>query len=235
MNLTDLFIIYFTGGAPFAVYYFLQNRRQESNLLPKTAIVFLLWIFFAVSLLLQSKIRRQVFDYSSENQRGQILSLHQKKLEEFLVESKFNISVFDLRETIERYVGLTLNIGNDIANGAEQEILRIAENDNLRLGSICIERRNRNRLARHQTEARKDFIRLVGKLSELTSDTDKFQQSVVEIVRVLKDEEAQSSLGKIFAENLSNGQITGVEHSEKDLWKPQEPKLLRVETISSRS
>ena len=46
MNWNDLIIIYLACGAPFAVYYYLQNRNlnEKNYLYLKTLFRFLVWI-----------------------------------------------------------------------------------------------------------------------------------------------------------------------------------------------
>ena len=242
MDSTDLFIIYLSGGAPLAVYYFLQNRDGGKTALfrLKTSLVFLFWLPFAVFLLLRNQNRRGFFNgnffsskFAQDAGAGKISTL-QKRLEGILLDSDSNRSVFDFRETIERYVGLTLASGIDANRDSAREIFRAAKNKNDELGAICLNRRNRNKLVRHQTEARRDFLQLVEQIFDSISDARVLQHSTVEIVKTLKDDEAQQSLEKTFAGNLQIGKLSSVEYPEKDLWKPQERKPLRAETISTR-
>ncbi|MCY7377447.1 MAG: hypothetical protein LH472_15915 [Pyrinomonadaceae bacterium] len=242
MNLTDLFIIYFAVGAPLAVYYFLQNRSDGKIALfwLKNLLVFLFWMPFAVSLLLQRQNRRSLsnlnfFDpiFAKDSGEERISTL-QKQIEIVLLKSNLDRSIFDLRETIERFVGLTLASEIDGKLYSEKEFLRAAGNSNEKLGAICLDRRNRNKLARHQTEARRDFLQFVEQLSDSISDTETLEHSTVEIVKILEDAAARRSLEKMFAENLQTGKLPSVKYSEKDLWKPQERQPLRIETISTR-
>lgn len=242
MNLIDLFIIYFAGGAPFAVYYFLQNRRgSKINLFRlKNFLVFLFWIPYAASLLMKNRNHRNFFKpnflnaFFVKDSGEEKFLLLQKHIENLLLKTDLDISIFDFRETAERYIGLTRAAKIDANGDSEREIFRAAKNENDKLGAICLRRRNRNKLARHQIEARRDFLRIVEQLSDSISDTESLQHSAVEIVKILKDDEAQRSLKKLFNGNLQTGKLSSVEYSEKDLWKPQERKPLRPETISTR-
>ena len=239
MNLTDLFIIYFAGGAPFAVYYFLQNRhgKKTVSLRLKNLLVLLFWLPFAVFLLLKNR-RFPEFDFLraafNKNADGEKIYSFQKQIESVLLESGSDVSIFDFREIFERYAGLTIAAQNNANGESEKEIFRTAENENVELGAICLHRRNRNKLVRHQTEARRDFLQFVEQLSDSISDTELLQYSAIESAKILKDDAAQKSLEKMFAENLQTGKHLNVEYSEKDLWKPQERKPLRTETISTR-
>lgn len=241
MNLTDLTVIYFAVGAPFAVYYFLQNRRENksASFRLKNFFVFIFWLPYAVMLLSRNQSLRNFFktnfikDFLASDSSDEILQL-QKRIENLLLESDLNISAFDYREIMERYAGLTLASDVQTNNNFESEIYRVAENENVKLGSVCLQRRNRNKLLRHQTEARRDFLQIIKKLSDSISDAKILQDSSTEFVKILKDDAAQGSLEKMFAEKLQTGKLLSVEYTEKDLWKPQEHKPLRSETISTR-
>lgn len=239
MNLTDLFIIYFAGGAPFAVYHFLQNRHDDKTVSfwLKNFLVLLLWLPFAAFLLLKNRrllefdFLRSVFD---KNADGEKVYFHRKQIESVLLESDLDVSIFDFRETFERFVGLTLAVQADADSAAERETFRAAKNGNVKLGAICLHRRNRKKLVHHQTEARRDFLQIVEQLSDSISDTETLCQSAVETVKILKDDEGRELLEKMFAENLQTGNQLNVKYTEKDLWKPQERKPLRTETILTR-
>lgn len=243
MNSTDFLIIYFACGAPFAVYYFLQNRYDDSTVLfwLKNVLVFLFWVPFAASLLMQSQGRDGFFDLKAlgsffnfnKDSNTEKLFESQKQIENILLESDLEISIFDFRETAERYAGLTIAAKSEGDSG--REIFRVAKNNNVELGTICLQRRNRSKLLRHQTAARRDFLELVEHLSDSISNTELLQRPALEVVRMLNDEVARESLEKMFAGNLQTGKLSNVEYLEKDLWKPQEHKPLRTKTVSTRS
>ena len=242
MNSIDLFIIYFAGGAPFAVYYFLQNRSENGDVgfWMRNSLVFLLWMPFAASLLLQNKRYRNVFNprffsfiFVNKSVMGEVLPLR-KQIESLLPENSLNFSIFDFRETVERYAGLSLAVQNDIHGDSEREIFRAAKNENVKIGAVCLHRRNRNKLFRHQKEARRDYLEIVEQLSDLVTDRKFLQYSTTEIAKTLNDDAARECLEGMFAKNLQTGKPLSVSYSEKDLWKPQERKPLRAETITTR-
>lgn len=241
MNPTDFLIIYFACGAPFAVHYFLQNRDGGATVSfwLRNLLVFLFWMPFAALLLMQKRGRAGFFDlktFSSffyKDSDTEKLFAFQKRIENTLLESDLEVSIFDFRETIERYAGLTIAAKSEGDSG--REIFRVAKNNNVELGTICLQRRNRSKLARHQTAARRDFLEFVEQLSDSISDVKSLQHPAVEIAKLLHDEAAQESLEKMFADNLQIGNLSNVEYLEKDLWKSQERKPLRTETVSTRS
>jgi len=230
MNPIDIFIIYLACGAPFAVYYFLHNPAQvrPGLLWLKTIFVFFLWMPFAVSLLRQNKnlkiaSLRFAKTAAAKTERTEILHSIQKQIEKILLESDLKISIYEFREILERYVWLTLANQNAAAQTVrrEAEIYLVAQTKNVELASICFNRRNRKRLSFHQTEARKDFLRLIEKLSEVVSDPNKLADSSRKIVQILNDWEAREQFENNFAARQTDWRQS-VKQSEKDLWKPEE-------------
>jgi len=243
MNPIDLFIIYLACGAPFGVYYFFQNRTPAKSKLLwcKTFLNFFFWIPFAFLLLRRSEIFRNlslfVLDKLLIKNPEQDLNLHPtvKQIERVFLKSSLEISVYEFREIIERYIGLTIAGQKDAAqiSDAETEFFHIsrAENKNIELGAICLNRRNRKRLFLHQTEARKDFLHLIAQLLEFNSDEKKVKHPAIELVIALKDLEARTKLEKMFARWLQTGNRFSVNETEKDLWKPEIPKLSPAKQI----
>jgi hypothetical protein len=87
MNLTDFLIIYFACGAPFGVYYFLQNRSDSvsSKLWLNAFFTFAFWIPIAFRLLRNNKfLNKSVgFDFNARIIQEKKLYLIQKRLEKF--------------------------------------------------------------------------------------------------------------------------------------------------------
>ncbi len=244
MNLIDLIIIYLACGAPFGVYFYLQNRvRSKSNYLwLKTTLAFVFWISFAVLIIRKSKSFKKLFIPDFNKKRltdGWIeekLYLIQKAIEKIIFESNLEMSLFEFRQTIERYVGLTLSLKSNNVNVTEQEkeIFRAGEIKNIEIASICLQRRNRKRLIFHQTRARQDFLQITKSLFDSISDTNKFENSVTEFVNLLSDLTAQESLEIIFSTNLQTDNLQSVKQSEKVVWKTEIPKPLLTKPISAR-
>lgn len=241
MNLIDLFIIYLACGAPFGVYYYLQNRMKTDSvsLWLKTAINFLFWIPFTLLLLRRNKnlklhLNRFGKISPAEAMQIEVLFSIKKQLEQFLPESDLKISVYEFREIVERYVGLTLgnSIGTSKISEPEKEIFRVSTTNNVELGAICFARRNRKRLLSHQTEARKDFLHLIKNLFDGSSDKAALKQSAIELVNNLNDIEARKSLAEIFADSGQSDGRLNVKRLEKNLWKPELNKPLHIKPTS---
>ena len=244
MNLLDIFIIYLACGAPFGVYYFLQNRSQSSSISfwLKLLFNFIFWIPFALKVFRQQNNfnSHRVFGFdktpAADSIQAKNLQTLQKQIAKTLAESNLPISIYEFRETFERYIGLTLaaRIDDESISEQEKELFRVAEMKNFELGAICLRRRNRKRLFIHQTEARKDFLHLVNQLIESGCGKDKLRQSTIEIVKILRDIEAQNVLERVFAISPQTGNRLNVPKSENDIWKPELQIPFPVKPISPR-
>lgn len=241
MNLTDFFVIYLACGAPFGVYYFLKNRTQSDLKLLglKTLLNFLFWIPLAIFFVRQINLLKIVstnFDKISEADanREKNITFVQKEIEKILLKSDTPISIYEFRETIERYIGLTLAELNDdkVIAEHEREIFRIAPTKNIERGSICLNRRNRKRLSFHQTEARRDFLQLTERILKGSFEKVELRLWSLELAELANDLEANTELEKIFARSLQTGERHNVKNSEKDLWKPEIQKPLPAKQIS---
>ena len=239
MNLIDFIIVYLACGAPFGVYYFLQSRNKTESpvIWLKIFLTFFFWIPFAFHLVHQFLVSNKnlhskyYLTAAFEAQNEANIYLIQKEIEKKFSESRPEFSFFEFRETLERYVGLTLanqEVFTKVSE-REKEIFRIAENSNVKLAANCLHRRNQRLLAFHQTEARQDFLQIIGKLSDSMTDKKNLENLAIEFVRLLKDKQAQDNLEKIFAANLQTDIPPSVLQREKDLWNPQEHKLLHAQ------
>lgn len=241
MNLSDTIIIYLTCGAPFGVYYFLQNRKQidPTTLWLKSFLNFIFWIPFAFLLLRRNNFLKIPFvnfgrTTAEANRFDEILYSLQKRIEKSFSESDLKISIYELREIVERYVGLTLTKPKKslTISEREKEIFRVSKNKNTELGAVCLTRRNRNRLSFHHIEARKDFLRLIEKLFETSSEHIELEQAAIELVNFLQDYDALQSLEKIFDSSQQSDAAQIVKTTEKELWKPETRKPSTIKLIS---
>src|SRR5687768_12515458 len=125
MNLTDFIIIYLACGTPFGVYHFIDNRKSNSHWL-KSLLTFFVWIPYALKLLREKFIGH----YSNLNSgKTKNLSLEieislektKKELECLLITEIKNFSTFEFRETVERYIGLTISNRSENKKPTEKE------------------------------------------------------------------------------------------------------------------
>lgn len=224
MTWLDFTIIYLTCGMPFAVFYFFQYRNEKSVWL-KSLLIILLWIPFAFRLF-HSYITKRLINYEFDEKTH--LDSLQKKLENFFLEVKTDISLFEFRETIERYIGLTLECRNSCeeVSDKETEFYRISNHSNLKLGSRCLHRRNQNLLFHHQTLASRDFLKILKEVFAESSVIDEVSLTATEIVEILADESLQKKLSNEL-NFWQNEPSETVSFSEKFLWNSKSKSLIK--------
>ncbi len=235
MNFYDLLIIYLACGAPLGVYYYFQNRRAGNThlLWLKTLINFLFWIPYAFQILSENKSFKNVFDFGENTDSDiekKIIPLR-KELETAIVRNIPQLSVFEAREILERYTGLTIACqAEENFVHSENEFYNITNHKNPHLAAICAARRNRERLFFHQTESRKDFLNLARE-----SENKNLLQQTIEFAILLKDSEAQNALEKMFADDGQIENSERVKDTEIDLWKSETRKPRHInQTASAR-
>ncbi len=240
MNLTDLLIIYLACGAPFGVYYFLQNRTKSvsGKLWLNTSITFAFWIPIAFRFLRENKLLNKSvsFNFDAEVTQEKKLILIQKQFEQILQESSLKISIYEFRETIDRYIGLTYanQSHSRKASLADKEFFCISENKNIELAAICLDRRNQKRLSFHHKGARQDFLHFINQLSETSADKKIIGNLAVEFVKILNDLEAETALEKMFMEISQTDKHFAVKQLEKAIWNTEIHKPLPTKQNSTR-
>lgn len=203
MSLIDLIILYFACGAPFAVYHFLQNHNRI-----KSFIIWMLWIPYSIRLFHKKVTSKLNFDKNSVSDSE--IEKIQKEIEQIMFENETNFSLFEFREIFERYVGLTLTKKqkqNQVGEN-ETEIFRVSKHENVKLGAICLNRRNQFKLKYHQTLACRDFLKII-----IESNSKKLQLSSLKLFRILEDEEAEKTLN--------------INQSELNIWNTNQTNITR--------
>jgi hypothetical protein len=238
MNSLEIFIIYLSCGAPFGVYFFLQNRNRmkpfEAYL--KSFLTVIVWIPYAFRLLntnITKKLTAVDFDKSadSDSRLKERIDEVQKRLARIFTQADASFPIFEFREVTERYAALTLAGQIDDAGGDESELLRIANHQNIELGAKCITRRNRMRLELHQNLARKDFLKMLAKFAPF--ETEKLRAVALEFVTLLNDGETLQAVENLFAEVSQTDHGFAVRQREKVVWKAREHKPSPAKTISA--
>lgn len=243
MNLRDLFIIYLACGAPFGVYYFLQNRNHlETKILwLKSLIRFVFWIPFAIRLVARKSLFTNLyanrFDKSLNSDAKKEFEIEEiKKFFENVLSTKdLKISLYEFREIFDRYAGLSLEIQseNEEFSQSETEIFRITNHTNKKLAEICLHRRNRKRLNFHQKLARRDFFEILSKFVDRTNEPQSLFDNVSKLATLLNDFEALKLIENYSKESEQTQQKQNVRNLEKELWNSEKHKPLTENKIST--
>lgn len=216
MTLTDLLIIYLAFGAPLAVYKYLQNRgTQIGRRILLSSFTFVFWLpaaaeigylYFTNAYFGGAFVSRR--DLVSADEK---LSAMRESLSNELIKCARGSRVHDLRETVDRYVGLAGAARNSIGQAAtENELFQAAGREKDQLSSICLMRRNLHRLERHHIQASADFVELFGWISD-RPDALASLDSGIEIARQLDDHE---TVRKLSALRVKRGEVWKSEQLE---------------------
>ncbi len=243
MNLRDLFIIYLACGAPFGVYYFLQNRNHpETKILwLKSLLRFVFWIPFAIQIVARKSLFTNLyayrFDKSSNSDAKKEIEIEEiKKLfENTFAEQDISLSIYEFREIFDRYVGLSVEIQseNEEFSPSETEIFRITNHSNKNLAEICLHRRNRKRLSFHQKLARRDFFEIFNRIFDKSSEPQTLFDKTLKLADLINDSEAREILEKFSKESLQTQAQQNVRNLEKELWNSEKHKPLTENKIST--
>lgn len=226
MNLIDFIIIYLACGTPFGMYHFIDNRKSDSHRLKSLFTVFV-WIPYAIRLLREKFTGRfsnpnpgELESFVLENEA--VLEKTKKELERVLVKNIESFSTFEFRETIERYIGLTIanRIENQNPTDKEKDLFQISGSDNKILAAKCLHRRNLKLLSFHHSLARKDFLKFVFNYKDDISDAEKFYYLLFKFIRLLQDDEAENIIKNNFAFVAQSAEATTVTDLEKEIWTP---------------
>lgn len=229
MNLPDFLIIYLACGAPFGVYYYLQNRNQTGSkiLMLKSVIRFIFWIPFAIQLVARNSFFTKLYNndfavhgISDSNIDFEIEEI-KKNLELKIKEVSPEISIFEFREIFDRYAGLSLEILSEDRDVSipEKEIFRIASHSSQKIGEACLNRRNRLRLSYHQKLARKDFFEIFEKLTLKSEMPQNLFKKVLRLADMLNDIDARQRLEILSRETLQTIERSNVSKMEQEIWK----------------
>lgn len=241
MNFSEFIIIYLSLGAPLAVYYFLQNRNRldSRQLWLKTILNFVFWIPSAIRIfgayLKSARSSVNNFDFSAESDSANAkLTVLQRRIENSFIQTDPESSLFEIREILDRYAGLTLEVENlaKYSNHIENEFFKIANKKDSEIASICNQRRNLKRLLFHQKLAANDFLELISGLHSHYTLSKNFCSQVLEFSDALGDFEMKKEIKKMFAAGKQTSEKIFVSKTEKDLWITDQPKPLKTKPLS---
>ena len=198
MNPTDLLIIYLAFGAPIAVYKYLQNRSMtRSRRVGSSVLTFFFWVPAAVRIgylyFTNANLADAFVSHPVEESEHQVISAARDALGTELIRAADGLRVHDVRDTIERYTGLASAAAEGAGNAGSHPLLEAVGRNDDPTGTVCLNRKNRNRLERHYKWARQDFLMLFEYLPE-RSEADAVYNIGLELTRHLKDEVAYHKL-----------------------------------------
>lgn len=167
MGFTDFLIIYLACGAPFGVYHFVQNRKTSGlgRSLSGAFLRFVFWIPFAVAMVVRRSSLANLYTLgfdgvtNSDSKRSREISSIRRRIED-LAAANTDLSVFDCREVVERFIGLSEELQNVRTESVstEAEIFAVAGHPNKAVASACLRRQVKRKLEFHLELARRDLV-----------------------------------------------------------------------------
>ena len=238
MTTFDGLIIYFAFAAPFAVYHFIQSRKVPTqHIWLETIFNFIFWLPLAALIGIKALIKAvhgTVFANVSKSDaeiEQKVQQIYQSIKGELRTSGRPQ-SIHEFREVFDRYAGLTIVAKNEAADTNKElnELFAINDHSNLDLAATCLNRRNRNRIRRHQAKARIDFLAFVAEHAGTGSENIMVADHAIKLAELLEDTQATNALR---AEVTRRCVITdNVLDAEKEVWMSEAPKPSNVERIS---
>ena len=243
MNLRDILIIYLACGAPFGVYYFLQNRNRTdiTMLWLKSLLRFVVWIPFALRIVARNSFLTKLYNHGFDKRTETDLKIEleieeiKKNFEQAISRDALPFSIYEFREAFDRYVGLSAEVRADDTEiaPAETELFRITNHGNKKLAEICLNRRNRKRLSFHQKMARRDFFEICRKLFEASAAPTALLAGAVRLSALLDDFEARRMFENLSHEYPQFHEKENVRNPENEIWSSEKHKLPTDNKIST--
>ncbi len=243
MSFLDFIIIYLTCGTPFAVEYFIKNRMSSTlgNCFFKASLITVFWLPYTLNNLWRF-IKQQnesliKFEIDKDPYSLSLSKIQetQKKMESLSLLNEGKYSLFEFRDLVNRYKGLMLETQgeNELSSARESEIFKVSNSSNVNISSICLHRRNRNRLFFHQRLAQRDFLAFLTETfrTSIHSDINYFIALAVELAVLLKDSEMLIKLKQNFPEILPNNSNFAGAFLEYELWNTEMHEELQTSQI----
>lgn len=205
MTLTDIFIVYFTFGAPLAVYKYLQNRSlNRSRRILYSLATFIFWVPAAVQIVylyLRNAYSGDAFVSKQDLDVREKLLLKTGELLRIEVIGYVRAArLHDVRETIDRYIGLASAVRDGAtATAIGSEFFDAAGRRKHDLAQRCLMRRNLRRLELHHTQARRDLFDLLEEASE-RFDVSPAVRIAIELATQLDDAKTVRNLRGLIAQ-----------------------------------
>ena len=197
MKLVDLLIIYFAIGAPFGVYQITTVRHPlNANITLRTFLRICFWPVFAVFILADWFYQDR--DLLASNFARRIESIR-KEIEDIAFANESVSSIFDFREILQRYAGLSEAANVAVADNSVNEVCDLSHSDNRKLASACLARKNQRKLSFHQSLARSEFVDLIFELAG-AENRDRILELAIELANDLHDTPTAEALTKLMAE-----------------------------------
>ena len=203
MTVTDLIIIYLACGSPFGVHQI--TRRQNGQASTSWLIVlasFLFWPGFATALLIGRFVSENV-----GNEDASRIERFRTEIERVGFTGEATSSLFEFREVFYRFTGLIEAANSKPPVKATNELFEVSGHANKSLASKCLARRNREKLAYHQTQARNEFVDIIAELANNEFHREEITSIAIKFTAYLKDDTATSDLTALLSRPAKRNEV----------------------------
>lgn len=193
MSLSEILVIYFAIGAPFAAYRFVSFKHGRSiERLIRAAITFIFWIP-QLYRLLTARSRDVAIEATDEISKTRI------DLEKAYAHSATTTELFELREVLDRYLELSKFRHEDdiVISDRDAAVFMVSGHGNIELAAKIGSRRNRERLKRHHLAAGRDLIESIIK----SRDNSALKTKAKRLVLLADDAETMELLDTFACHN----------------------------------
>jgi len=199
MHIAELIIIYLAYGAPFGVYELSCSRKKPTaRELHLVAAKFLFWPVLAASRLLRWFLRgRRPVPGRLENE----IELLMEQLEKTAFGDRSASAILGFREVYARYTGLTLYLLSGVDGQYFHPIFEFRHDPETKAAAACLYRRDREKVALHQRQARAEFLKMIGQLSGGLPENDDLILSSVDVATLLQDLDCTNGLYSLLPDD----------------------------------
>ncbi|MEZ5347131.1 MAG: hypothetical protein R2681_16410 [Pyrinomonadaceae bacterium] len=240
MTFSDVIIIYLACGTPYGVHFFLKNRNNLNLSWLKALLVTCLWIPFALLQLHPYVTDRLTLNKKSASGPPHLpgestLDVMKKEFERFLPDNYSTSAVFNFRDILESYSGLTAALTAASLPQTElstPEIFSISGHSSADVGAVCLSRRNLSRLISHQKNSKFVFLGEIKSIFGATVYRSEFGEHTLQFFKLIGDAEAF----ELISEYLHTQSQPAAEE-ESSTWnlEQQKPLILKKSTQDMKS
>jgi hypothetical protein len=199
MHFAELIIIYLAYGAPFGVYDLSCSRKKpNAGDMHLIAAKFVFWPVLVGSWIRRWFLRGRGSGFRQLENEIEIL---REQLERTAFGDRSAAAILGFREVYARYIGLSLFLLSDADRQGVHPILEFGHDPETKAAAACIYRRDREKVALHQRQARAEFLDIIRQLSGGLPENDDLILISVEVATLIQDRDCTQGLYSLLPDN----------------------------------
>ena len=195
MKLTDLLIIYFACGAPFGVYQITTSQDPlDTKAVLQIALRIICWPVFTTLILIEWFSPGSNFADVSGHRRIDDIRL---EIEGHVFANDPVSSIFDFRETLHRYVGLSQAVTERVSSNPANELFDLSGSEHKDLASACLARKNQRKLSFQHSLVRNEFVDMISEFAEVDEKCTRVIALAMKLAEHVNDPLTENALATI--------------------------------------